>query len=128
MLCSKGQVRQAGTVAIRAQASRSWRHRYAACDYSHSTSVLGLSELSVLTGQGSRHHMPSALQAGCLRGTATAEIKVTHNGLCHSDIHVSRGEWGPVNYPMVPGHEVHFPYLAVCVAVCFARRTYKIVS
>ena len=27
-------------------------------------------------------------------------------GICHSDIHTVRGEWGPVTYPMVPGHEI----------------------
>ena len=41
---------------------------------------------------------------------ALAEIRVTHNGLCHSDVHVLRSEWGPTKYPMVPGHEVgQFP-------------------
>ncbi len=27
-------------------------------------------------------------------------------GICHSDIHTVRGEWGDVQYPMVPGHEI----------------------
>ena len=27
-------------------------------------------------------------------------------GICHSDIHTVRGEWGEVQYPMVPGHEI----------------------
>jgi uncharacterized zinc-type alcohol dehydrogenase-like protein len=27
-------------------------------------------------------------------------------GICHSDIHTVRGEWGPPNYPVVPGHEI----------------------
>jgi uncharacterized zinc-type alcohol dehydrogenase-like protein len=27
-------------------------------------------------------------------------------GICHSDIHTVRGEWGKVGYPMVPGHEI----------------------
>ena len=27
-------------------------------------------------------------------------------GICHSDIHTVRGEWGGVEYPMVPGHEI----------------------
>lgn len=27
-------------------------------------------------------------------------------GICHSDIHTARGEWGRVNYPLVPGHEI----------------------
>ena len=27
-------------------------------------------------------------------------------GICHSDIHTVRGEWGKPNYPVVPGHEI----------------------
>jgi len=27
-------------------------------------------------------------------------------GICHSDIHTVRGEWGRVRYPIVPGHEI----------------------
>jgi uncharacterized zinc-type alcohol dehydrogenase-like protein len=27
-------------------------------------------------------------------------------GICHSDIHTVRAEWGQPNYPVVPGHEI----------------------
>ncbi len=27
-------------------------------------------------------------------------------GICHSDIHTVKGEWGRANYPVVPGHEI----------------------
>ncbi|GJF10623.1 NADP-dependent alcohol dehydrogenase C 2 [Mycolicibacterium cyprinidarum] len=27
-------------------------------------------------------------------------------GICHSDIHTVRGEWGRVKYPLTPGHEI----------------------
>ncbi|MDR0944701.1 MAG: NAD(P)-dependent alcohol dehydrogenase, partial [Bifidobacteriaceae bacterium] len=27
-------------------------------------------------------------------------------GICHSDIHTARSEWGPAHYPLVPGHEI----------------------
>jgi uncharacterized zinc-type alcohol dehydrogenase-like protein len=27
-------------------------------------------------------------------------------GICHSDIHTVKGEWGEVTYPLVPGHEI----------------------
>lgn len=27
-------------------------------------------------------------------------------GICHSDIHTVKGEWGRTNYPVVPGHEI----------------------
>ena len=34
------------------------------------------------------------------------EIKVTHCGLCHSDLSMLDNDWGMTNYPFVPGHEV----------------------
>lgn len=33
-------------------------------------------------------------------------IDIQFCGVCHSDIHTVRGEWGKVNYPIVPGHEI----------------------
>ncbi|WP_010529494.1 NAD(P)-dependent alcohol dehydrogenase [Lentibacillus jeotgali] len=33
-------------------------------------------------------------------------IEIKYAGICHSDIHIAHGEWGPVNYPLVPGHEI----------------------
>ncbi|MGZ3805234.1 MAG: NAD(P)-dependent alcohol dehydrogenase [Pseudobdellovibrionaceae bacterium] len=33
-------------------------------------------------------------------------IDIKYCGICHSDIHTARNEWGPVNYPLVPGHEI----------------------
>jgi uncharacterized zinc-type alcohol dehydrogenase-like protein len=33
-------------------------------------------------------------------------IKITHCGICHSDIHQARDEWGGSIFPMVPGHEI----------------------
>lgn len=33
-------------------------------------------------------------------------IEISHCGICHSDIHTARGEWGPSHYPCVPGHEI----------------------
>jgi uncharacterized zinc-type alcohol dehydrogenase-like protein len=34
------------------------------------------------------------------------EIAVEFCGLCHSDVHATRGEWGSQSYPLVPGHEI----------------------
>lgn len=34
------------------------------------------------------------------------EIAIEFCGLCHSDVHATRGEWGTQNYPLVPGHEI----------------------
>ncbi|MBJ6979984.1 NAD(P)-dependent alcohol dehydrogenase [Luteimonas sp. MC1895] len=33
-------------------------------------------------------------------------IDIRYCGICHSDLHTVRGEWGPVEYPLVPGHEI----------------------
>jgi len=33
-------------------------------------------------------------------------IEIAYCGICHSDIHTARGEWGPTYYPCVPGHEI----------------------
>jgi len=39
-------------------------------------------------------------------GDDHVEMKVTHCGVCHSDIHTVNGDWGAATWPMVPGHEV----------------------
>lgn len=33
-------------------------------------------------------------------------IDITHCGICHSDIHQAKDEWGGALFPMVPGHEI----------------------
>lgn len=33
-------------------------------------------------------------------------IEIKYAGICHSDIHTARGEWGQIEYPLVPGHEI----------------------
>lgn len=33
-------------------------------------------------------------------------IDIVYCGICHSDIHTVRGEWGEQNWPFVPGHEI----------------------
>ncbi|WP_457966984.1 NAD(P)-dependent alcohol dehydrogenase [Arthrobacter sp. D1-29] len=33
-------------------------------------------------------------------------IEIKYAGICHSDIHTARGEWGSQQYPLVPGHEI----------------------
>ena len=33
-------------------------------------------------------------------------IETKFAGICHSDIHTVRGDWGPQQYPLVPGHEI----------------------
>ncbi len=33
-------------------------------------------------------------------------IQIEYSGICHSDIHMARNEWGFSMYPIVPGHEI----------------------
>jgi uncharacterized zinc-type alcohol dehydrogenase-like protein len=39
-------------------------------------------------------------------GPTDVEIDILFCGICHSDIHQVRDEWGGATYPMVPGHEI----------------------
>jgi uncharacterized zinc-type alcohol dehydrogenase-like protein len=39
-------------------------------------------------------------------GPHDVELRVTHCGVCHSDLHTVRGEWGDQKWPIVPGHEI----------------------
>ncbi|MGI8482133.1 MAG: NAD(P)-dependent alcohol dehydrogenase [Chthoniobacterales bacterium] len=34
------------------------------------------------------------------------QIDILFCGVCHSDLHIARGEWGGTIYPCVPGHEI----------------------
>jgi uncharacterized zinc-type alcohol dehydrogenase-like protein len=34
------------------------------------------------------------------------QIEILYCGVCHSDLHFSRNEWGFTQYPAVPGHEI----------------------
>ncbi len=34
------------------------------------------------------------------------KIKITYCGVCHSDIHTVKNDWGNSKYPVVPGHEI----------------------
>lgn len=37
---------------------------------------------------------------------ADVQVEIMYCGVCHSDIHQVRDEWGESIYPMVPGHEI----------------------
>jgi len=34
------------------------------------------------------------------------EIDILYCGVCHSDLHFARNDWGMTEYPVVPGHEI----------------------
>ncbi|MED6186794.1 cinnamoyl-Coa reductase [Stylosanthes scabra] len=33
-------------------------------------------------------------------------LKILYCGVCHTDLHTIKNEWGVTNYPVVPGHEI----------------------
>ncbi len=39
-------------------------------------------------------------------GPRDVQLDVLFSGICHSDIHQVKDEWGGSTYPMVPGHEI----------------------
>ncbi|HYW52056.1 MAG TPA: NAD(P)-dependent alcohol dehydrogenase [Gemmatimonadaceae bacterium] len=39
-------------------------------------------------------------------GPNDVQIEIAYCGVCHSDLHQARDEWGGAIFPMVPGHEI----------------------
>lgn len=39
-------------------------------------------------------------------GNDDVQIEILYCGVCHSDLHTVRSEWGSATYPCVPGHEI----------------------
>ncbi|HVY09779.1 MAG TPA: NAD(P)-dependent alcohol dehydrogenase [Mycobacteriales bacterium] len=39
-------------------------------------------------------------------GSSDVVIAIAYAGICHSDIHTVREEWGKISFPLVPGHEI----------------------
>jgi alcohol dehydrogenase (NADP+) len=56
----------------------------------------------------------------CANNDVVIEIK--YAGICHSDIHTVRDEWGPQKYPLAPGHEI----AGVVVAVGSHVKNFKV--
>jgi uncharacterized zinc-type alcohol dehydrogenase-like protein len=50
-------------------------------------------------------------------GPNDVAIDVLFAGICHSDIHQARDEWGGASFPMVPGHEIVGRVSAIGAAV-----------
>ncbi len=50
-------------------------------------------------------------------GPEDVVVEIEYCGVCHSDIHQARNEWGGSMYPMVPGHEIVGKVSAVGSAV-----------
>jgi len=50
-------------------------------------------------------------------GIHDVEIKISHCGVCHSDLHLISNDWGMSQYPFIPGHEIIGTVTAVGTAV-----------
>lgn len=48
---------------------------------------------------------PFSIERRTLRDEDVA-IDIAYCGVCHSDLHVARNDWGRSSYPFVPGHEI----------------------
>jgi alcohol dehydrogenase (NADP+) len=46
-------------------------------------------------------------------GPKDVAIKIRYCGVCHSDIHTIRGDWGKIQYPQIVGHELAGEVIAV---------------
>ncbi len=54
-------------------------------------------------------------------GAKDVEIEILYCGVCHSDLHTARNDWGGTVYPAVPGHEIVGRVVSVGSDVtCFA--------
>ena len=51
------------------------------------------------------HLLPYKYDPGEL-GVEEVEVKITHCGVCHSDVHLIDNDWGLSKYPFIPGHEI----------------------
>ena len=59
---------------------------------------------------------PWSFEVGEL-GPNEVDVRVTHCGICHTDVAQVDNEWGLAQYPVVPGHEVVGVVAAVGSAV-----------
>jgi len=50
-------------------------------------------------------------------GAHDVALDIAFAGICHSDIHQAREEWGPAIFPMVPGHEIAGTVTAIGASV-----------
>ncbi|CAA2989342.1 8-hydroxygeraniol dehydrogenase-like [Olea europaea subsp. europaea] len=39
-------------------------------------------------------------------GERDVQLKVLYCGICHTDLHMARNDWGFTQYPLIPGHEI----------------------
>jgi alcohol/geraniol dehydrogenase (NADP+) len=56
--------------------------------------------------------LPYKYDPGELKGNEV-EVKISHCGVCHSDVHLIDNDWGLSKYPFIPGHEIVGSVVAV---------------
>ena len=66
--------------------------------------------MGIPTSAYAAHSATTPLEAWAFDRRELAEsdvlIEILYCGVCHSDLHQARNEWGNAVYPMVPGHEI----------------------
>ncbi|KAK3254145.1 hypothetical protein CYMTET_36634, partial [Cymbomonas tetramitiformis] len=50
--------------------------------------------------------VPFSYKMGSTPGSDEVDIKITHCGVCHSDVHQIDDAWKLASFPLVPGHEI----------------------
>src|SRR3984957_6078595 len=65
-----------------------------------------MSTVSAYAASDSTGHLSKTTITRREPGPHDVAIDIKFAGICHSDIHTVKAEWGKPNYPIVPGHEI----------------------
>jgi uncharacterized zinc-type alcohol dehydrogenase-like protein len=65
-----------------------------------------MSTVSAYAASDSTGHLTKTTIERREPGPHDVAIDIKFAGICHSDIHTVKAEWGEPNYPVVPGHEI----------------------
>jgi uncharacterized zinc-type alcohol dehydrogenase-like protein len=65
-----------------------------------------MSTVSAYAASDSTGHLTKTTITRRDPGPHDVAIDIKFAGICHSDIHTVKAEWGQPNYPVVPGHEI----------------------
>ncbi len=74
--------------------------------YIHSNNYIYMPTVNAYAVQSATTPLAPAQIDRRIPGAEDVQIEILYCGICHSDIHQARSEWGPSIYPMVPGHEI----------------------
>src|ERR1700727_2394046 len=65
-----------------------------------------MSTVSAYAASDSTGHLSKTTITRRQPGPHDVAFDIKFAGICHSDIHTVKAEWGVPNYPVVPGHEI----------------------